>query len=148
MKLVQATLFATVACATVLGAQGAGPRRDGNWQVTIQMEMPGLPQQMPPMVTTQCITKEEAADPQKSLPQRPQRGGMPDQCKVSDYKTDGNKITWSVRCEGQNAMTGTGEAIYKDDTYTGAMVMNMTQNGQPMTMTMKVAGKRLGDCVK
>ena len=145
MRIVQATVVSALMVSAVLGAQG--PRRDGNWEVTMQMEMPGMPQ-MPPMTTTQCLTKEDAADPQKALPQRPQRGGPPDRCKVSDYKADGNKITWSMKCEGANAMTGTGEMLYKGDTYTGAMIMNMTQNGQSMAMTMKYSGKRLGDCVK
>ncbi len=149
MRIVQAVMVvAALGCSAVLGAQGSGPRRDGNWQITTQMEMPGLPQQMPPMITTQCITKEDAADPQKSLPQRPQRGATPEQCKVSDYKVDGSKITWSLKCEGPNAMTGAGETIYKGDTYTGTMIMNMSQNGQPMAMTMKLSGKRLGDCTK
>lgn len=144
MRIVQATAVSVLAASTVLVAQG--PRRDGNWEVTTQMEMSGM--QMPPMVTTQCLTKEDAADPQKALPQRPQRGGPPDSCKVSDYKTDGNKITWTMKCEGANAMSGAGEMIYKGDTYTGTMTMNMTQAGQAMAMTMKLSGKRLGDCLK
>ena len=46
-----------------------GPRRDGKWEVKMQTEMPGMPMQMPPVTLTQCITKEQAADPQKSMPQ-------------------------------------------------------------------------------
>ena len=59
-------------CGSVLAlslpafAQGpSGPRRDGNWQITVQMEMPGMPagDGMPPMTMTQCVTLEYAADP-------------------------------------------------------------------------------------
>jgi hypothetical protein len=138
-----------VAMSVSLLAQGPGPRRDGNWQVTIEMEMPGMPQRMPPMTMTQCVTKEQANDPSKIVPEGPGgRGGMPPDCKVSDMKNEGNKLSWSMKCEGQNAMTGTGEFIYTADTYTGTMKMNMERGGQPMAMTMKYSGKRLGDCTK
>jgi Protein of unknown function (DUF3617) len=130
-----------------------GPRRDGNWEVTMTMDMPGMPQgmSMPPFKTTQCITPEEAKDPNKSIPQRPAgRGGAsnPNDCKVSDYKEDGNRITWSMKCEGSQPMSGTGEFIYSGDSYTGTMKMDMARGGQPMAATMKYAGKRLGDCTK
>jgi hypothetical protein len=127
-------------------AQGPGPRRDGNWQVTMEMDMPGMPQKMPPMTLTQCLTKADADDPTKLAPQG--RGAAPSNCKVSDYKTEGNKVTWTMRCEGADAMSGTGEFVYSGDTYNGTMKMTAARGGQPMTMTMKYSGKRLGDCTK
>ena len=155
MKLVQAgTLAAIVACSAAVFAQGPGPRRDGNWDVTIEMQMPNMPNMpqgmtIPPIKTTQCITKEQAADPSQAMPTPPQRGGGPaPDCKVSDYKTVGNKVTWSMSCTGAAAASGTGEFVYGDDSYTGQMVMNVERGGQPMAMTMKYTGKRLGDCTK
>jgi hypothetical protein len=67
-------------------AQGPGPRRDGNWQVTMEMEMPGMPQKMPPMTLTQCITQADADDPTKLAPQG--RGAAPSNCKVSDFDSE------------------------------------------------------------
>jgi hypothetical protein len=44
-----------------------GPvRRDGRWDVKMEMQMAGMT--MPPQTLTQCVTKEEAADPQKGMP--------------------------------------------------------------------------------
>jgi hypothetical protein len=129
-----------------LAAQGAGPRRDGNWQVTIEMEMPGMPQRMPPSTVTQCLTKADVADPMKSMPQSQGRGAMPKSCKVTDYKTVGNTVTWSMACEGENAMTAVSEFVYTNDTYVGTMKMNMQRGGQTSVMSMKYSGKRLGDC--
>jgi hypothetical protein len=126
---------------------GQGPRRDGRWEVSIQMNMPGM--QMPAMTTTQCITKEEASDPMKSVPQGPNgRGGMPSNCKMGDYKTEGNTVTFSMKCDAPQAATMTGEFVYGDGTYEGTMKMDMDRGGQPMSMTMKYSGKRLGDCTK
>ena len=76
------------------------------------------------------------------------RGGPAPDCKVSDYKTVGNKVTWSMSCTGAAAASGTGEFVYTDDAYTGQMVMNVERGGQPMAVTMKYNGKRLGDCTK
>ena len=152
MKLFTAGAFALVVGVSVsLLAQG--PRRDGNWEVTVEMDMPGMPQgmTMPPMKMTQCVTPQEAADPQKSIPQRPAgRGGAanPNDCKISDYKTEGNKVSWAMACTGAQPMDGTGEFVYAGDAYTGTMKMNIARGGQPMAMTMKYSGKRLGDCTK
>ena len=129
---------AALAVATTIFAQG--PRRDGRWQVTIEMQMAGMT--MPPQTTTQCITPEDAADPQKAMPQGG-RGANSTDCKISDYKVDGNKVSWSMAC-ARDRMSGTGEFLYSGDTYTGTM--KMTAAG--MDMTMKYSGKRLGDCTK
>jgi hypothetical protein len=146
MRFLAALLSVAVVSGSLL-AQTPGPRRDGNWQVTMEIDIPGMPQAMPPMTMNQCITKEQAADPSKLVPQGGGRG-MPPDCKVSDMKSEGNKISWTMKCEGQTAMTGSGEFTFNGDTYTGLMKIDTDRGGQPMTMNMKYAGKRLGDCDK
>ena len=137
-----------IAGAGTLVAQ-TGPRRDGRWEVTTEMQMTNMPGMLPPTKSIQCITKEEANDPQKALPSGPQRaGGPPPDCKMSDQKIAGNKISWTMTCQGAMAMNGTGEMTYAGDTFNGQMVMNMARGGTMNTMTMKYTGKRLGDCVK
>ena len=131
----------TVVVALSVSALAQSPRRDGRWEVMTEIEMPGMPMKMPAMKTVQCITREQAEDPQRSVPQG---GGAPNNCKVSDYKVAGNKVTWSMKCEGPEAMSGTGEITYGENTLDG--VMKMERQGQ--AMTMKYAGKRLGDCPK
>jgi hypothetical protein len=137
-RIVQATTVGVVLALSLTALAQTAARRDGRWEVRTEMSMPGMT--MPPMTVTQCVTKEEAADPQKSLPQSPGQN----KCTVSDYKSDGDKITWKVTCQGPGAMSGTGEAVYKSDTFES--VMNMESAGQKMTM--KATGKRLGDCEK
>ena len=140
-----------LAVAVTTFAQGPGPRRDGKWEVKMEMDMAGMPNmpagmQMPAFTSTQCVTPEEAKDPQKAIPQggRGGRGPNPENCKVSDYKTDGNKVSWSMKCEGNPPMSGNGEFVYAADSYTGTMKMD--RGGQ--LVTMKYSGKRLGDCDK
>jgi len=126
--------------AVALMAQGG--IRPGRWETSMQMEMAGSPVQMPPMKTTRCVTPAEAKDP-SSLQAGPPggRGGKSD-CKVSDQKMSGNTISWTIACSSPDTMTGTGEMTFGDDTYTGVMKMNMAQGA----MSMKMEGKRLGDC--
>lgn len=132
-----------IACLLSTGASlfAQGPRRDGKWDVKIEVDMPGMPMKMPAMSTTQCVTREDADNPQKATP----RGGKDqDTCAVSDYKVDGGHVTWTMKCEGKEPMTGTGDLLYTADAYTGTMKMNRA--GQ--VTTMKYSGKRVGDCVK
>ncbi len=141
------SLALVVVCVAALPTLAQGPRRDGKWEVKTEMEMPNMPagMTMPSFTSTQCITPAEASDPTKTMPQGGRgRGPNPDQCKVSDYKMDGNKVTWSMKCDPPEEMTGTGEFTYGADSYTGVMKMN--RGGQQMTM--KYTGKRLGDCEK
>jgi hypothetical protein len=114
------------------------PRKDGNWEVTMEVEIEGMPA-MPSKTMTQCVSKEDVADPQKPL-----FGRASPNCTVSDHKVEGNKVSWSLKCEPPEAMTGTGEIVYGDDAYTGTM--KIVREGR--TISMKYAGKRLGDCTK
>jgi hypothetical protein len=138
MKTTIVAAIAVFAAAVVAIAQG-GPIRPGRWDVTMQMQMAGSPIQMPEMKTSRCVTPEES----KSLPSGPQgRGNQKSDCKVADYKTSGNTATWKMVCTQPEPMTATGEMTFTDDSYNGTMKMDSPQ-GQ---MTMKMSGKRVGDC--
>ena len=141
MKTTLTVVLALLAVGTAaLIAQGG--MRPGRWETTMTMEMAGSPVQMPPMKQTRCVTPAEAKDP-STLQSGPPggRGGKSD-CKVSDQKMSGNTISWKIACTSPDAMTGTGEMTFADDSYTGTMKMNMAQGA----MAMKMEGKRLGDC--
>jgi hypothetical protein len=144
MRFRTVVLIACTAAAVVtLGAQG--PRRDGKWEVTMTMDMPGMP--MPPMKTIQCVTKEEANDPAKAVPRGGPggRGRGDSDCKVVDSKIEGAKMTYTMKCTTPQPMDITAEMEYGADTYTGTMKM---EGGGRGTMTIKYDGKRLGDCEK
>ena len=131
-------VLCTVAAAMV---SAQSPMRPGRWEVTMQMQMPNMPMQMPATKTSSCITAEQLGkDPASSLP-----SGGPNpqnQCKVTDYKFVGNTATWKVVCSGRQEMTADGEMTYMEDSYVGSMKMTTPQG----MMSMKLEGKRLGDC--
>jgi hypothetical protein len=141
MNVRKVALYAgAILLALPMVASAAGPKA-GKWQVTMEMDMPGMPMKMPPQTFTQCITKEQAENPQETLPKASRNQNS--DCKLQDYKVDGNKVTWKLECPKEK-MTGTGSASYENDAYTATMHMSMPDH----EMTMKYAGKRIGDCDK
>jgi Protein of unknown function (DUF3617) len=111
--------------------------REGNWQVTTTVDMPNSPVKIPPVTISHCVTKEEAADPKKTLPQ----ASSDERCQIEDHRVDGNKVTWKMSCPNDK-VNGTGELVFTKDAYTG--LIKMSTQGQEMTM--KFDAKRLGDC--
>lgn len=118
------------------------PRRDGSWEVRIDVEIDGDTTLIPPRTLTECVTKEDAADVRKALPHG--KEAMP-HCSASDHKLDGNRVSWSFKCESPQPMTGEGEIVYVDESHYAGTI-SFTREGKKMTM--KYAGKRLGDCLK
>jgi len=120
-----------------LPAHAAGPDiSEGQWQITVTMEIPGMPMAMPPVTHMQCLTTQD------HVPWKTQQS---DACKLSDSKTKGNTVSWIVKCGGQNASTTTGEITYNGNTFKG--VMNIEAAGAP-PMTSHIKGKRVGPCKK
>ena len=142
MKLIPVAAVVLSFAAVCSHAAAQSPMRPGNWETTMEMDMPGMPMKMPPMKNTRCVTQQEIDSPNRGLPSGPQKN--PNDCKISDYKQSGNTVSWNVACSGQQPMTGSGELKFNNDAYDGVIKMMMNQQ----QMTMKMAGKRLGDCTK
>ena len=137
-----AQLGAVTLCVLTLSgtAWAQIPIREGNWEVTVQLEMAGMPMKMPDIKDTRCLTQDQLKDPSLAIP-----SGSPDKnndCTVSDYKATGNKATWKMTCTSPMPLSGSGDVSYAGDTYDGSMTMT-TGAGD---ITMKFKGKRLGEC--
>ena len=131
MKSIRIAVLACGLAASVVSAQS--PMRPGNWETTVQMEMPGM--SMPATKTAKCVTAAQLKDPVQSVP------STAPGCTMSNYKVEGSKVTWAMACKD---MSGTGEMTFKgDDTYVGQI--NVTA---PHAMVMKMTGKRIGDCTQ
>lgn len=134
--------FIALALCTPVSAQA--PRRDGNWEITVDVDIEGLAQKIPPRTTVQCVTPEEAADARQGLPHHGHDAAF-GSCTTSEHKVEGNRVTWSFKCDSPKPFTGTGDISYVDDNaYSGTIKMV----GDGKTMTMRYTGKRLGDCSK
>ncbi|HET8610996.1 MAG TPA: DUF3617 family protein [Burkholderiales bacterium] len=135
-----ASMFALGSAVTI-----AAPNfEDGLWETTVSMEAPGMPA-VPPHTTRQCMTRDDI-DPHKALGHF-SSNGHENQCKVSDYKENGNTITWKTDCSGAHpAMTGAFSATYNGASFTMVAHGKANEGNQTMEFTMNASGKRVGAC--
>ena len=106
---------------------------EGTWEVTSQVKMQGMT--MPPMTFSQCITESDAV-PQGNV------SGQ-ESCKVSDVKTVGNTVTWTLTCSGQGGnMQGKGKITYNGTSFEG----EVTTETMGMVMVTQMTGRRTGPC--
>jgi hypothetical protein len=105
------------------------------WESTSQMQMPGMPMQMPAQKRQICAPKQWTQPPP----------GADRNCTSSNFKMVGSKATWTVQCTGEMAMNGTGEIEFAGtDSY--ARAVKMAASGMEMKVTL--SGKKLGACDK
>ena len=127
------TLFLFVTM-TLLAAAPAGETGD-LWDVTAKMSIEGMPMEMPARTSQVCSAKVWTEPP----PGDPGRG----QCTRTDFRQDGNKVTWKVSCSGPPASTGIGEITRDGDSaYTGSIRFSSSDGN----MTIRLTGRRVGGC--
>ena len=134
MLLLLAGLSASTAAAA------PPPMAPGLWEVTMSMEMAGMPRGMPPTKAQHCYRPSEVKDLRKTLPPTQEN------CKLSDWKQLGNTVNWTMNCSGEAAMRLTGTMTYSGDRYTGVNQMTANRGGRTVNMTQKIDARRIGDC--
>mgnify|MGYP002336267647 CR=1 FL=1 len=120
----------------------AGPNmQDGLWEITMAMEMPGMPYAIPPTKHTQCLNTKN------NIPQ--QHGGASQaDCKMLSNRAVGDTVTWAMQCRspGKSMMDMEGKITYSGDSFDGVTIMSMQGAGKAMKTTQRMSGRRLGPC--
>jgi hypothetical protein len=149
MKKPSLLLLALVcAFAFALPSFGAdNPQKPGRWEITTDIDMPGMPMKIPPTTRTVCVTKEDIEkNPERTIPKPQKRGGGErEDCKISDYKVDKNTVSWTVKCEGEHPLTGNGKMTYEAESFNGVTEMKMGDREMKVVMKGKFLG---GECSK
>jgi hypothetical protein len=110
----------------------------GKYQVTAQVEMPGMPGGMPPQTTTQCLDEQNPV---------PNASAGAHGCKITDMKTRGDTVTYVMECNQKGMkVKSTGEMTYKGESFEGTSRTDMGPAAGGMTVTTVIKGKRIGDC--
>jgi len=131
-------LFAVAGVCMLPVAQFASAQgSDDQYDVTVKMEMAGMPMAMPPMSQRLCVKK--GAKDEDFVPRQ-------DSCHVSDTTRAGSRLTFKITCTGSNPMTGTGDFTFVADGYNGQIRMKGKMEGQDVDMTQTIAGRRVGAC--
>jgi len=127
--------LAAAASMGILAAVAVADERPGNlWKTTSQVVMPGVPFSPPPNTMQLCTAKEWTQPPPPAPGQT---------CEVSNFRRDGEKVSWDTHCTGEMEMTGHGEITFTgDDAYTGTI--SFTAEG--MTMTVNLSGTKIDEC--
>jgi hypothetical protein len=130
MKLMLAAVFAACWLAAPI-ADAAG--NDELWEITSQMNMPGMPTGMGASKQQVCMDK----DPKKAATQH----GDMQQCKVTDAKQSGSRSTMTLSCpDGTTVIEQTYNAARTE--YKGTIKMK-TRDGE---MVVNSSGRKIGSC--
>ena len=128
-----ASALVALAWAQAVHAQAAGDL----YEVTVRMEMAGMPMQMPAMTHRNCVKK--GGSDADLVPHQ-------DNCTVTDAKRTGNRLTFAIACTGRDAMKGTGDFTFAGDGYTGQIRLAGKMENEDVQVTQAIAGRRVGAC--
>jgi len=110
----------------------------GKYEITAKAEMPGMPGGMPPQTTTQCLNEQNPV---------PNSAAGALGCKITDMKTNGNKVTYTMECNQQGMkIKSTGEMTFSGDSFAGTTQTHMGPESGGMTVKTVIEGKRVGNC--
>lgn len=138
MRFAPITLILLLGLALPAGA--AEPNmKEGKWEITTTMEMPGLPFAIPPVKHTDCLSKKDAV---------PQPAEKNQDCKMISTDVQGDTVFWVMECKNQNEVVRSqGNITYRKDSFDGNINMTTTSDGKKSgTMNSKISGRRLGAC--
>jgi hypothetical protein len=131
-------LFALILLCAAGTAHSAGvDMKEGDWEISSETSMTMEGMSMPPMAnkSTYCLTREDMVP----------KSEKDKDCKMVKQKIVGNTVSWRMECKKGE---GEGEITYRGTTYNGFMKMKMVEDGETMTMNMKMSGRYLGPCPK
>lgn len=114
--------------------------KDGMWEISTKLEMPGMPMAIPPTKHTQCLTAKEA------IPQQQMKNN--NDCKMTSVKSEGDSISWVLQCRTKDGvLDGSGKVTYRGDSMDGSMTMGIKDAKQSsMQMIYRMSGKYIGAC--
>lgn len=127
----------------------------GEWEMkmeVVDVKVEGLPPGLAENMKSQagginrtCMTPEEARAPKGDIFAGDKSGG----CKSEGFKWEGGRIEGKTVCPGKG---GSGQTVMTMDGRYSAQSIDMTMKSQtdlmnkPMTMEMRLSGRRVGEC--
>lgn len=139
MKVMKTGVLSVMSCLLFALPAFGLDLKPGKYEITSKVEMAGMPGGVPPQTITQCLTENDPV---------PAGSAAAQGCKVTDMKTSGNKVTYSMECNQQGMqVTSSGEIVFKGESFEGTSKMQMGPSAGGMTVTTKTTGKWISKCV-
>jgi hypothetical protein len=117
--------------------------KEGNWEITTQMQMQGMPVKVgiPPVTINQCFTKENMT-PEKMLNNK--------HCEMLAMDIGEKTVSWKMKCKQIGMkMEGHGNLAYNKTSFDGTFKMLMSGSKQgDMNINTKLNGHYVGPCKK
>ncbi len=133
-------LFPVLAGASA-SAMAVPDIQPGLWDITTQVDVAGMQANLPPATLRHCIRRADLEKPEAMVPQ-----GARGDCRVLDYRVEGNTASWRLECAGAAPMTGVARITYAGATYSGTMKIATRYEGRSAEATSRFSGRRVGDC--
>lgn len=131
--IIRCILFA-IALALSACSNSGPDFEEGEWEITVNFDIPGMPMKMPPNVYTQCLKRNNPL-PKSEKPNQT--------CTNTNVITVGNTVTWTATCTNRSGkMTGIGEITYQKEAMSGTMTMEIQQ----AKMVSHFKGHRIRAC--
>ena len=137
MKPLDRVAAAFSAAVALLCPSAALAQAGDLWEVTMKMEMPGMPMAMPAQTHRLCLAKQ--AGDEQYVPRNPD-------CKVTESRRTGSAQRYKMVCTGKDPMTVEGEITHAKDAYNGRSRMTGKMEGRDMEMMQTFSGRKVGDC--
>ena len=113
--------------------------QEGLWEITIRMEVPGLPSNPAPVTSAHCLKDRS------EVPQLLQKDSS---CRITETKTAGESVSWKMKCEaGEGSIDGSGRMTYRGGRFDGVISLTMRRpDAGPLKIIQHVSGRRVGEC--
>lgn len=147
------TMLGIVALTIAASAAAIEP---GNWEASSQATDIQLSGDLPPqvanmvrdaindrrMTSTNCITQDQIDNAPENLFQESEG-----QCRYTEFSMSGGTLHGVAQCTmEQGTMNMTMDGTYTASTYDMDMTMTGDMGMGPMSMSMHVTGRRIGEC--
>lgn len=129
-------------------AASAADLSPGNWEITVTMRVPGVPQAFGPYSRMQCLQSGDTKDPGRVFGALPGAGT----CQFGNRNDTGSRYSFSVSCGGVIPMSGTGSVDYTAQSMRGELVLGASLpnpeggKGETVNTRSELSGRRTGGC--
>ncbi|MFP4475460.1 MAG: DUF3617 domain-containing protein [Desulfatibacillaceae bacterium] len=117
-----------------------GEMREGQWEITMTIDMPGMPMAIPPQTYRSCLTRDNAV---------PRQENDGTECDYEELDNDGSTVKWKATCRSEDGIVSKsrGKIVYYGSSFKGETA---TETKDPDSGTMRMnntmKGRYLGPC--